>query len=221
MNSVAKSLGKVLAEFVGTGLLVAVVVGSGIVGSSLSQDAGVALLINAFSTVFALALLIYVVGPISGAHFNPAVTIVELATKKLAASQALLYIAAQILGAIGGSILANVMFNQAAIQFSTHARISTGTFIGEVLATAGLLVVIGVLSHRGQVAIIPVAVAGWIGSAYFFTSSTSFANPAVTIGRVFTNTFAGIAPDSVMPFIAAQLIGALIGMLVVRGVARG
>jgi glycerol uptake facilitator-like aquaporin len=217
----AKSLGKVLAEFVGTGLLVAVVVGSGIVGSSLSQDAGVALLINAFSTVFALALLIYVVGPISGAHFNPAVTIVELATKKLAASQALLYIAAQILGAIGGSILANVMFNQAAIQFSTHARISTGTFIGEVLATAGLLVVIGVLSHRGQVAIIPVAVAGWIGSAYFFTSSTSFANPAVTIGRVFTNTFAGIAPDSVMPFIAAQLIGALIGMLVVRGVARG
>jgi len=221
VNSVAKSLGKVLAEFVGTGLLVAVVVGSGIVGSSLSQDAGVALLINAFSTVFALALLIYVVGPISGAHFNPAVTIVELATKKLAASQALLYIAAQILGAIGGSILANVMFNQAAIQFSTHARISTGTFIGEVLATAGLLVVIGVLSHRGQVAIIPVAVAGWIGSAYFFTSSTSFANPAVTIGRVFTNTFAGIAPDSVMPFIAAQLIGALIGMLVVRGVARG
>jgi glycerol uptake facilitator-like aquaporin len=218
---VAKSLGKVLAEFVGTGLLVAVVVGSGIVGSSLSQDAGVALLINAFSTVFALALLIYVVGPISGAHFNPAVTIVELATKKLAASQALLYIAAQILGAIGGSILANVMFNQAAIQFSTHARISTGTFIGEVLAPAGLLVVIGVLSHRGQVAIIPVAVAGWIGSAYFFTSSTSFANPAVTIGRVFTNTFAGIAPDSVMPFIAAQLIGALIGMLVVRGVARG
>ena len=221
MNSVAKTLGKVLAEFVGTGLLVAVVVGSGIMGSSLSQDAGVALLINAFSTVFALALLIYVLGPISGAHFNPAVTIVELATKKLAASQALLYIAAQILGAIGGSILANVMFNQTAVQFSTHTRFSTGTFIGEVLATAGLLVVIGVLSHRGQGAIIPVAVATWIGSAYFFASSTSFANPAVTIGRVFTNTFAGIAPDSVMPFIAAQLIGALIGMLVVRGVARG
>ena len=216
-----KSLSKVLAEFVGTGLLVAVVVGSGIMGSGLSQDAGVALLINAFSTVFALALLIYVVGPISGAHFNPAVTIVELATKKLAGSQALLYIAAQILGAIGGSILANVMFNQAAIQISTHTRISTGTFMGEVLATAGLLVVIGVLSHRGQGAIIPVAVAAWIGSAYFFTSSTSFANPAVTIGRVFTNTFAGIAPGSVMPFIAAQLIGALIGMLVVRGVARG
>jgi glycerol uptake facilitator-like aquaporin len=216
-----KSLGKALAEFAGTGLLVAVVVGSGIMGSSLSPDAGVALLINAFSTVFALALLIYILGPISGAHFNPAVTIVELATKKISILPALLYLGAQILGAIGGALLANVMFNQPALQISSHTRVSAGTFIGEVLATAGLLVVIGVLSHRGQGAIIPVAVAGWIGSAYFFTSSTSFANPAVTIGRVFTDTFAGISPDSVMPFIAAQLIGALTGMLIVRGVARG
>lgn len=214
------NLGKALAEFVGTGLLVAVVVGSGILGSSLSQDAGVALLINAFSTVFALALLIFVIGPISGAHFNPAVTVVELASKKLNATLALLYVAAQILGAIAGAVLANVMFNQPAVQISSHTRINAGTFTGEILATAGLLIVIGVLSGRGQKPIIPVAVAAWIGSAYFFTSSTSFANPAVTIGRVFSNTFAGIAPDSVLPFIAAQLIGALIGMLVTKGISN-
>lgn len=209
---------KVVAEFAGTAALVAVVVGSGVMGTSLSQDSGVALLINAFSTIFALALLILLLGPISGAHFNPAVTLVELVQKKASLVQAGLYMFAQVLGAIVGAMLANAMFNQAVIQISKHSRISTGTFIGEVVATAGLLAVIGVLVSRKQTSIIPITVAAWIGSAYFFTSSTSFANPAVTIGRVFTDTFAGISPDSVLPFIAAQLIGAFLGLLISKGI---
>jgi len=210
---------KATAEFFGTATLVCVVVGSGVMGTNLSQDAGVALLINTISTIFALALLILTLGPISGAHFNPAVSLWLLATKQLKRSDALAYIPAQVAGAIAGAIMANVMFDLPAIQFSTHARVSTGTLIGEVLATAGLIAVIGILSRRGQGNLIAVAVAAWIGSAYFFTSSTSFANPAVTIGRVFSNTFAGIEVGSVLPFIGAQLVGAALGLLVVRAVA--
>jgi glycerol uptake facilitator-like aquaporin len=217
----AKLVAKAVAEFSGTALLVTVVVGSGIMGTSLSQDAGVALLINAFSTIFTLALLILVLGPISGAHLNPAVTLVQLATRQQPIRETLTYIPAQISGAIFGAILANVMFDLPAIQFSAHERVSGGTLVGEVIATAGLVTLIGVLSSRDQGKFIPVAVAAWIGSAYFFTSSTSFANPAVTIGRAFTDTFAGIAPDSVLPFIAAQLVGAALGLAISKGVARG
>ena len=217
----AKLVAKAVAEFSGTALLVTVVVGSGIMGTSLSQDAGVALLINAFSTIFTLALLILVLGPISGAHLNPAVTLVQLATRQQPIRETLTYIPAQISGAIFGAILANVMFDLPAIQFSAHERVSGGTLVGEVIATAGLVALIGVLSNRDQGRFIPVAVAAWIGSAYFFTSSTSFANPAVTIGRAFTDTFAGIAPDSVLPFIAAQLVGAALGLAISKGVARG
>ncbi|WP_296649068.1 MIP/aquaporin family protein [Rhodoluna sp.] len=209
-----------IAEFFGTALLVCVVVGSGIMGTSLSGDEGIALVINALSTAFALALLIFVVGPISGAHFNPVVTLVEAFSRNIKDIDLLAYIPAQIFGAVAGSITANAMFNQTAIQISTQNRANSGALIGEVIATAGLIALIGILSKRGQGTVIPVAVAGWIGSAYFFTSSTSFANPAVTIGRVFTDTFAGIEPGSVLPFVAAQLVGAALGFAIAKGVSN-
>jgi arsenate reductase len=217
---VIKILRKWLAEYIGTATLVCVVVGSGIMGTNLSKDSGVALLINAFSTIFALALLILIIAPISGAHFNPAVSLVQVLRREMNAVEFLSFISAQIAGAISGAIIANVMFDLEAIQISTNERVSTGTLVGEVIATAGLITVIFVLVARSQDKLIPVAVAAWIGSAYFFTSSTSFANPAVTIGRVFSDTFAGINPASVLPFIIAQLIGAMLGVALVKGVTR-
>jgi arsenate reductase len=217
---VIKILRKWLAEYIGTATLVCVVVGSGIMGTNLSKDSGIALLINAFSTIFALALLILIIAPISGAHFNPAVSLVQVLRREMNAVEFLSFISAQIAGAITGAIVANVMFDLEAIQISTNERVSTGTLVGEVIATAGLITVIFVLVARSQDKLIPVAVAAWIGSAYFFTSSTSFANPAVTIGRVFSDTFAGINPASVLPFIIAQLIGAMLGVALVKGVTR-
>jgi glycerol uptake facilitator-like aquaporin len=211
---------KLVSEFVGMALLACVVVGSGIMGTNLSPDAGVALLINTVSTIFALAILILILGPISGAHFNPAVTLVSLFNKSMQAKDAIAYIAVQIVGAITGAIVANAMFDLAVIQISGTERITVGKLIGEVIATAGLITVIGVLVARAQTTLIPVVVSGWIGSAYFFTSSTSFANPAITIGRVFSDTFAGIAPSSVAPFIAAQLVGAALGLFVVKAVTK-
>ena len=215
-----KILRKWLAEFIGTATLVCVVIGSGIMGTNLSNDPGIALLINAFSTIFALALLILIIAPISGAHFNPAVSLVQVIRREMSVVEFLSFISAQIAGAITGAIIANVMYNLPAIQISTHERVSTGTLVGEVIATTGLITVIFVLVARAQEKLIPVAVVAWIGSAYFFTSSTSFANPAVTIGRVFSDTFAGISPGSVIPFIVAQLIGAMLGVALVRGVTR-
>jgi len=217
---VIKILRKWLAEYIGTATLVCVVVGSGIMGTNLSKDSGVALLINAFSTIFALALLILIIAPISGAHFNPAVSLVQVLRREMNAVEFLSFISAQIAGAITGAIVANVMFDLEAIQISTNERVTSGTLVGEVIATAGLITVIFVLVARSQDKLIPVAVAAWIGSAYFFTSSTSFANPAVTIGRVFSDTFAGINPASVLPFIIAQLIGAMLGIALVKGVTR-
>lgn len=211
---------KLISEFVGMALLACVVVGSGIMGTNLSADPGVALLINTISTIFALAILILILGPISGAHFNPAVTLVSLANKTMHAKDALAYIVVQVAGAITGAIVANAMFDLAVIQISQNERVTTGKLIGEVIATAGLILVIGVLIDRAQTSVIPVVVAGWIGSAYFFTSSTSFANPAITVGRVFSDTFAGIAPISVLPFIGAQLVGAVIGMFLVKSIAK-
>jgi arsenate reductase len=189
-------------------------------GTNLSKDSAVALLLNTFSTIFALALLILIIAPISGAHFNPAVSLVQVIRREMNAVEFLSFVSAQIVGAITGVIVANVMFDLQAIQISTNERVSTGTLIGEVIATAGLIVVIFVLVARAQEKLIPVAVAAWIGSAYLFTSSTSFANPAVTIGRVFSDTFAGINPASVLPFIIAQLIGAMLGIALVKGVTR-
>ncbi len=216
----ANLVGKAITEFSGTAILVCVVVGSGIMGTNLSEDAGVALLINTISTIFALALLILTLGPISGAHFNPAVSLAERLSKNLPTSHTLVYLVSQTSGAIFGAIVANFMFDLVPVQISTHERITTGTLIGEIIATAGLIALIGILVSRKQGALLPLAVAAWIGSAYFFTSSTSFANPAVTVGRIFSDTFAGIAPVSVLPFIAAQFLGVAIGLVIVRGVAR-
>ena len=211
---------KLIAEFGGTAALVCIVVGSGIMGTNLSNDDGVALLINTVSTVLGLALLILILGPISGAHFNPAVTLVMFAQRAIELKAAIGYMVAQILGAIGGAILANVMFDLAAVQISDHARVSTGTLVAEAIATAGLIVVIQVFVARQNANHVAIAVAAWIGSAYFFTASTSFANPAVTIGRTFTDTFAGIAPASILPFVAAQLVGAAIGLAIAKALTN-
>jgi glycerol uptake facilitator-like aquaporin len=211
---------KSLAEFVGTALLVCVVVGSGIMGTNLSRDVGMALIINALSTIMALALLILVLGPISGAHLNPVVTFVQILRRSLTAGDAVAFVVAQVTGAIVGALLANLMFDLPLVQISTHERVSAGLLVGEAVATAGLISAIGILGTRNQERLIAVAVAAWIGAAYFFTSSTSFANPAVTIGRVFSDTFAGISPASVLPYIAVQLVGGLVGMAVVKGVTR-
>jgi glycerol uptake facilitator-like aquaporin len=202
---------RLAAEFIGTGALVAVVVGSGIMATNLTSNTALALLINALATVFGLGVLIAVLGPISGAHFNPAVTLVEVVRREMAVVEASLYVVVQIVGALVGVAAANVMFGLNAWTKSTHVRSGAGMWLGEVIATAGLLLVIGAITrtHRGNLG--PVLVAAWIGSAYFFTSSTSFANPAVTIGRAFTDTFSGIAPASVPLFIVFQLVGAAVG----------
>jgi glycerol uptake facilitator-like aquaporin len=202
---------RVAAELMGTGVLVAVVVGSGIMATTLSPDLGVDLLINAVATVAALGVLIWTLGPISGAHFNPAVTLVAATRREMAAKEAGLYVGAQVLGALLGVALANLMFALPAWEVSTNDRVSTGTLLGEVVATAGLIGLIGAVTRTGNGHLGPVLVPAWIGAAYFFTASTSFANPAVTIGRAFSDTFAGIAPSSVLPFIAAQLVGAFAG----------
>lgn len=191
-------------------MLVAAVVGSGIMATGLTSDTGVQLLINMFSTVLALGVLIWTLGPISGAHFNPAVTLVALVQREIGGPEALGYLVAQVAGAISGAMLADVMFG-IPISASGTQRGGAGVLIGEVVATTGLIWVVGALTRTGKGHLGPMLVPAWIGAAYFFTSSTSFANPAVTVGRAFSDSFAGIAPGSVPPFIAAQLVGAAIG----------
>lgn len=203
---------KLLGEFLGTCLLVAIVVGSGIMATDLSQDVGIQLLINTLSTVFGLVVLIQIIGPISGAHFNPVVTMVGLIQGKVSFFTFVQYTATQVTGAISGAVLANAMFSHPLIEIATKARSGQNLYLGEIVATAGLILIINLLVAQEKLALIPVMVASWIGSAYFFTSSTSFANPAVTIGRSFTDSFAGIAPNCVLNFIAAQILGALIGL---------
>ena len=200
-------------EFLGTCLLVATVVGSGIMGTLLSDNLAVTLLINALATVAALGVLIWAIGPISGAQFNPVVSGVEMVRREMPLGEGFLYIAAQIAGACTGAILANLMFALPPITASTHVRTGGNIWLGEVVATAGLLLIIGALTRTGHGNLGPVLVPAWIGAAYFFTSSTSFANPAVTIGRSLTDTFAGIAPASVPMFIVFQIVGATIGAL--------
>ena len=206
-------LRKLTAEFLGTCTLVAVVVGSGTMATNLSADRGVDLLINTLSTVLALGILILVLDPISGAHFNPAVTLSELGQKRISFNEASLFIVAQFSGGVLGTILANLMFKNPALFQSHHVRTGANLWLGEVIATAGLLFLIQILRGENKLALAPVVLAGWIGSAYFFTSSTSFANPAVTLARGFTDTFSGIALQSVAGFVLAQLLGALLGSL--------
>ncbi|MFD7017602.1 aquaporin [Streptomyces sp. NPDC059928] len=204
-------------EAVGTGLLTAVVVGSGIQAAALSHDVGVQLLANSLATVFGLAVLIALLGPVSGAHFNPVVTLAAWFTGRRHATgpslrEVAAYVPAQVAGAVGGAVLADAMFAEPLTKLSTHDRSSGHLWLGEVVATAGLILVVFGLERIGRAALAPAAVASYIGAAYWFTSSTSFANPAVTVGRAFTDTFAGIAPASVVPFIAAQLLGAALGL---------
>ena len=213
---------RLAAEALGTGLLVTVVIGSGIAAARLSPgDVGLQLLENALATAAGLAVIILLVGPVSGAHLNPAVSLADWWLGRCSRSGLRLahlgvYAAAQIVGGILGAILANLMYDLPAVTVSTTTRSGWNLFLSEIVATAGLVALIFTLARRGRAGLTAAAVGAYIGAAYWFTASTSFANPAVTIGRMFSNTFAGIAPSSVPPFIAAQLIGAVVGVLVVQ-----
>jgi len=211
---------KLTGEYLGTALLVAIVVGSGIMATDLTQDVGLQLLINTIATVFGLAVLILILAPISGAHFNPVVTLVDLIQGKSSVIQFLQYAVVQTAGAISGAFLANTMFDNAVIQTATKIRSGSNLYLAEIVATAGLILVINLLVNQKNLTVIPAAVAAWIGSAYFFTSSTSFANPAVTIGRTFSDSFAGIAPECAPKFIAAQILGAVIGLGLVKALTH-
>lgn len=210
------------AEFLGTGLLVAIVIGSGIAAQTLSTDAGLQLLENSIATALGLGVLIVMLAPVSGAHFNSAVSLADLLAGRsnrtgLSPLQLGVYIAAQVMGAIAGAVLANAMF-AVPTSISTTDRATPATLLAEVVATAGLVLLILALVRAGHgPLVIGPAVGAYIGAAYWFTSSTSFANPAVTLGRIFSDTFAGIAPASVIPFVGAQLVGATAGL----GIAFG
>ncbi|TRW45756.1 aquaporin [Georgenia yuyongxinii] len=218
----APSMGRrLVAEFVGTAGLVAVVVGSGIAAQRLSPgDVGLQLLENSLATTLGLTVLIVVLGPVSGAHLNPVVTLAEWAMGRrtgagLGPGGVGAFAAVQILGGVAGAVLANLMF-EVPTTLATTERAGAGLLLAEVVATAGLVLVIFSLTRSGRGAWVASVVGAYIGSAYWFTSSTSFANPAVTVGRVFTDTFAGIAPASVLPFVLAQLLGGAVGVLAAR-----
>ena len=208
------------AEFFGTAALVAAVVGSGIMGESLSSDAGVVLVINQLATVLALAVLVALLLPVSGAHIDPAVTVVMALTRRISAGAGLGYVLVQLAGGVLGTLIAHLMFDRSLLELSSNDRMGLGTFVGEVVATAGLLAVILTALYQEKASWLPWLVPAWIGTAFFFTSSTSFANPAVTLGRVFSDSFTGIAPASLLGFVGAQLVGALIALAVVQSFRR-
>lgn len=208
---------RLLAEFLGTFLLAAVVVGSGIAAQTLSPgQVGLELSENAIATALGLGVIIVMLSPISGAHLNPVISIIDSLLGRRSWTDAITYIPTQIAGCIAGTFLANVMFGRAAIEISTTDRSSPAHFVGEAVATAGLVLVVFLLARQELERFAPIAVGAWIGAAYFFTSSTSFANPAITIGRIFTISFAGIAPNCVLGFIGAQLMGSAIGYGLIR-----
>ena len=213
---------RAFAEALGTGLLVLAVVGSGIAAERLSPgDVGVQLLENAAATAAALVAIILAVGPVSGAHLNPVVTLATRIFGSLTTREAASYVGAQIVGGAAGAVLANVMFSVAALELSTKARSSGALWLSEVVATFGLLIVIFGVVRSGRATAAPFAVGAYIGGAYFFTSSTAFANPAVTLARALSDTFAGIAPASVPPFLAAQLIGTGLAVAAIRTLYPG
>ena len=205
-----------LAEFLGSFLLAATVVGSGIMATNLTGDTGIQLIINAIATVFVLYTIITIFSSISGAHFNPAVTLSFLIDKQIKLRVAITYWIIQILGCIAGVITANIMFNFQPIEISEQLRSGSNLLLSEVVATAGLVLLIHSLVQQKRNAVIPSCVALWIGAAYFFTASTSFANPAITIARSLTNSFAGISPNSISLFVLSQFVGALLGLMISR-----
>jgi glycerol uptake facilitator-like aquaporin len=208
---------RLFAEFLGSAFLTAVVIGSGIAAEQLSPgDTGLQLLQNAAATAAGLFTIILMFGPISGGHFNPVVSLVDASFGGLPRREALAYIPAQVLGCIAGAIVANGMFALAAISISDKHRASEAHLFAEVIATLGLLLVIFALARTRRGSLAPAAVGAYIGAAYFFTSSTSFANPAISVGRMFSDTFAGIAPASVPGFVVAQLIGGVVAIGVIR-----
>jgi glycerol uptake facilitator-like aquaporin len=210
-------LRRAFGEFLGTALLATVVIGSGIAAQQLSPgETGLELLENAVATGAGLVAIIYMVGGASGAHLNPVVSITDASLGRINWREVAAYIPAQIVGCIAGAILANVMFSKAAVSISTNDRASGAHFLSEIVATAGLLVLIFALVRSDRRSAIPLAVGAYIAGAYFFTSSTSFANPAITIGRMFSNSFAGIAPSSALLFITAQLVAVPIALVIVR-----
>ena len=208
---------KVATEFVGTAFLVATVIGSGVMATRLSDDVGLQLLANSVATGAVLVALILALQPVSAA-FNPVVTLIEAALGELRIGSATALIAAQMVGGSVGALAANVMFELPAVELSTHDRGGTGPWIAEVIATFGLVVIIFGSARAGRIDTIAFAVGGYIAAAYWFTSSTSFANPAVTVARMFSDTFAGIAPASVPAFVLAQLLGGAVALAFVRAV---
>ena len=208
---------RALAEYCGTAFLVAVVVGSGIAAERLSpDDRGLQLLENAAATAAGLVALILAFGPVSGGHLNPAVSLADAFFGGLDRRDLPAYVGAQMGGAITGAVVANLMFELDAVAWSTQSRSTGGLWLGEVVATIGLLAVIFGVVRSGRSTAAPFAVGAYIGGAYFFTSSTSFANPAVTVGRAFTDSFAGIEPSSVPAFLACQLVGMGLAIVLIR-----
>jgi glycerol uptake facilitator-like aquaporin len=208
---------RLLAEFLGSAFLAAVVIGSGIAAQRLSPgDTGLELLENAVATAAGLFAIILMFGPVSGGHFNPVVSFVDASFGGLAWRDAAAYLPAQVTGCTVGAVVANVMFSKGAFELSTKHRSSPAHFLSEVIATVGLLLVIFALARSGRFLSTPAAVGTYIGAAYFFTSSTSFANPAITVGRMFSNTFAGIAPASVPIFVGAQIVAAGVAVGLIR-----
>ncbi|HVV38129.1 MAG TPA: MIP/aquaporin family protein [Acidimicrobiales bacterium] len=206
-----------VAEGLGTFFLVAIVVGSGIAAQRLSPgNVGLELLENSTATGAGLAALIIVFGPISGAHFNPVVTLLSLVDRSLTWVDGAVHVGAQLVGAVAGAVAANLMFQLPAATLSTHTRSAGALWFAEVVATFGLLLVVISLPYAASKAYAPFAVGGYIAAAYWFTSSTSFANPAVTVGRMFTDTFAGIRPSSAPGFVVAQLVGGVLAIVVGR-----
>jgi len=208
---------RLLAELLGSALLAAVVIGSGIAAQTLSpHDLGLQLLEAAAATAAGLYAIILMFGPVSGGHFNPVVSLVDRSFGGLSLRDALAYVPMQVTGCAIGAVLANGMFARAAISISTHHRASPAHMLDEAIATSGLIVVIFALARTHRTSAAPAAVGAYIGAAYWFTSSTSFANPAITVGRMFSNTFAGIAPASAPAFILAQAVGGLLALLAIR-----
>ena len=205
------------AECLGTALLIVAVIGSGIMATRLSPtDVGLQLFENAFATAGALVGLILMFGAVSGAHFNPLVTVTDRMLGTVSSRDTVLYVVAQVVGACLGAMLANVMFELPAVDFSTHARSSGALWVSEIVATVGLLLVINGCVRTGRANVVPFAVGAWIAGAYWFTSSTSFANPAVTVARMLSDTFAGIEPASAPMFIVMQVVGMVIAFGLIR-----